>query len=100
MLTAVGGAALVAGAVVGIVGLSKRSSVLEMCDGTVYAPEARDDADALDGLALGADLLLWPGLALAAAGVVLMLTVSGAEGDEGTVSASCGLGGCLVRGTF
>ena len=82
VLTAVGGAALVAGAVVGVVGLSKRSSVLEMCEGTVCAPEAEGDADALDGLALGADLLLWPGLALAAAGVVLMFTVSSAEDDE------------------
>jgi tetratricopeptide (TPR) repeat protein len=101
VVTGVGGAAILAGAIVGIAGLAKKSSVLDMCEGTVCAPEARDDADRLDGLALGADLLLWPGLALAAAGVVLMFTVSSADDDEETtVTASCGLGGCMVGGTF
>ena len=101
VLIGVGGAAVVAGTIVGIVGLSERSAVLDQCEGTVCSPEARDDAESLDGLALTTDLLLWPGLALAATGVVLMFTLSSGDEDEDTtVTAGCGLGGCSVGGRF
>lgn len=99
LLTGVGGAAIVAGAIVGIVGLAERGSVLDMCSGTTCAPEARDSADRLDDLALAADLLLWPGLAVAAVGTVLMFTIADAD-TNASMAVTCGPGGCVLRGTF
>jgi hypothetical protein len=98
-LTSAGGAMLVAGAVVGIVGLTKRNALLDTCDGTLCPGDARSDADQLDRLALAGDVLLWPGLAIAITGTVLVFTLD-AKDDGRTLSASCGLGGCVLGGTF
>jgi hypothetical protein len=97
-LTSAGGAMLVVGGVVGIVGLSKRNDLIDRCDGTSCPSDARGDADRLERLGLAADLLIWPGLAMAAAGTVLMFTLD--AGKDAKVTASCGLGGCNLVGRF
>jgi hypothetical protein len=99
VLTSAGGAMLVAGAIVGIVGLSKRNTLLGTCDGTACPGDARDDAAQLVHLALASDVLLWPGLAIAVTGTVLMFTLD-AKDDGATLRASCGLSGCVLGGTF
>lgn len=99
VVTAVGGAALLAGVIVGSYGLAERGDVLSMCSGTACPEEVRDRAAELDTLGIVADSLLWPGVGIAAAGVLLMLLVSEPD-DEAPVAASCGPGGCNLVGRW
>ncbi|HEY8431813.1 MAG TPA: hypothetical protein VIL20_25715 [Sandaracinaceae bacterium] len=94
-LTALGGAAALAGAIVGIAGLVERGEVLALCTGTVCPIEVRDRAAQLETYGVAADALLWPGLGIAAVGVVLMLILPASEGETAT-TASCGPGGCAL----
>jgi tetratricopeptide (TPR) repeat protein len=97
-VTGAGGAMVLAGGIVGIVGLARRSAVLDRCDGTACPEDARADADQLKRLGRAADALLWPGLALTAVGTILLIKLDAR--DDGRISASCGLGGCELVGRF
>lgn len=99
-LTAVGGAAVLAGAIVGIVGLAERGSVLDACDGTMCPADVQDRANALETYGIAADSLLWPGLGVGAVGVVLMFVLPADQREDADVTASCGPGGCSVGWRF
>lgn len=97
----VGGAMLVAGAIVGAVTLTRRSDVTAMCAGMVCPAAAQSDADEVATLALVTDVLLFGGLAVAAAGLVLTLVLT-EGGDDASASIGCGPTGCvgMIRGTL
>ena len=97
ILIGVGGAAILAGAIIGAYGLAERGDVLSQCDGTVCPPEVEARAAELETLGIAADALLWPGIVIAAAGAVLtiVLTEDGADTE-----VACGPLGCNVRGRF
>jgi hypothetical protein len=98
---AIGGAALIAGAVLGGLALAEESSVRSGCGATRSClPE---QVAAMDDLALGADVALFGGLAIAAVGGVLLaidLSQGGAEGAPASAQVSVGLGGLSFQGTF
>ena len=97
ILIGVGGAALLAGAIVGAYGLAERGSVLSECDDTMCPPDVEGRAADLETLGVVADALLWPGIAIAAAGVVLTFVLT-EEGSDTEVA--CGPMGCRVQGRF
>lgn len=97
ILMAVGGAALVAGAIIGGYGLAERGDVLAQCTDTSCPPEVEGRAADLETLGIAADALLWPGVAIAAAGLVLTLVLTE---EGGGTEVACGPLGCSVRGTF
>lgn len=99
VLMATGGGVALAGGIVAVFGLIQREDVLSACDGTSCPPTVRDEADGLADLALAADLLLWPGLAVAAAGAVLTLVLTSTESAY-PVEVACHLEGCTLRGRF
>lgn len=101
----VGGAAVIAGAVVGGLALDQATSLSSECPGNLCPPttdldERRGNAQLLAGVADG---LLIGGGVVAATGLVLSL-LFGLGGDEQPVSAEAGCGptgcGATLRGTF
>ena len=100
IVAAVGGAALVAGAVVGGLALSDSDAARADCVDSVCPSSARDGIAGAQTMANVADGLLFGGAAVAATGVVLMLVLS--DGEAPPVSAACSATGChaVVRGTF
>lgn len=99
VVLAVGGAALLAGAAVGLFGLTERGAVLDACEGTRCPEHVRQRAADLQTWGVVADALLWPGVALAAAGALMMLFIPN-EARHDTITASCGLGGCALQGRW
>lgn len=103
VLIGVGGAAVIAGVVVGALALMTDSDLSTRCGGDTCAdtPEHRSMYDDLTLYAGMADGLLIGGAAIAALGVVLTLVLEG-DGDSPTVSAGCDGDQCaaVVRGTF
>jgi hypothetical protein len=95
ILLAVGGAAIVAGIIVGAYGLSERSAVLAMCSGTACSTSVQDRAASLETYANVTDALLWPGIAIAAAGAILTFTLYEDGGEAPAVA--CGATGCAAR---
>ncbi len=103
ILIGVGGAAVIAGAIVGALALMTDSDLSTSCGGDTCAdtPEHRATHDELTLYAGLADGLLIGGAAIAALGVVLTLVLEG-EGDSPAVSAGCTGDRCaaVVWGTF
>jgi hypothetical protein len=98
-LTVLGGAAIITGAILGGVALSKGSDAEERCPGRVCpagvsASEVRDE---IRPLAEGSTMTLVMGGAAAALGVSLLI-IDAACGDE--VGVSLGPGSLQVRGRF
>lgn len=96
----VGGAAMIASAIVGGVGLAQDGSLAAMCMGGNCPESARPLASEVKNLILAADVLFLGGLAVAATGVVLTLVLR--EGGPPPVTAGCGPEGCglQVQGRF
>ncbi|MEC7525969.1 MAG: tetratricopeptide repeat protein [Myxococcota bacterium] len=98
----VGGAMLVAGAVVGGLALASRGDLTAMCDSAMRCPaDSRGLADEVSGLALATDVLLFGGAAIAAAGLVLTLVLQ-EDSERPAASVACAESGCvaLVQGSF
>jgi len=78
VLTSIGGAAVVAGVIVGTVGSSQRPDESEVCgsldDRSLCQESAREDIDAGNTLAMVGDLVWIAGSITAAVGVVLIIT--------------------------
>lgn len=101
VIAAVGGAAIVAGAVLGGLALAESDSARAGCVDTSCPPDARAGIDGARMLAYGADGLIFGGLAVAAAGIVLSFVL--VEGDDDVrASAICGPTGCTatLEGSF
>lgn len=73
ILASIGGAGLVVGAVLGGLALAEESDIRAACPTGTCAPDLATDADAAEGKALGADIALIAGGAIAATGVVLLV---------------------------
>jgi hypothetical protein len=97
-IAGVGAAAAIAGAIVGGLALAQDGDARADCGDTSCTPEAYDALVEANMLANVSDGLLWPGLAILAAGVVLTFVLS--EGES--ASAACTGDGCFatVRGRF
>jgi len=101
--TSLGGAALLVGGITGIVAVTKKSSLDETCqDGTCPAAQ-QDDVDSYNTMRTVSAVGLWTGGALAATGIILLLTApddSEPESEQATVTPWVGLGAAGIRGTF
>lgn len=95
ILLGVGGAVLLAGTAVGIAVLVQDGDLTAMCSETRCPPEARGLAADVEALALATDVLVIAGAVIAAAGLVLTLTLS----DE-DASARVQVGPLGVQGAF
>jgi hypothetical protein len=98
----VGGAIVVAGIITGALALSQDATLRDLCGGdSTCPPSARPAGDDLQTLTITTDALLFGGLAVALAGLVLTLVLRESSGGE-TASIRCGTLGCSAdfRGTF
>lgn len=94
VVTAIGGAALIAGAIVGGVALAASGDAQSDCSGSVCPVSARDGIASAQTLANVADGLLFGGAAVAATGVILMLVLQ--EDAPAPVAAGCDFDGCRL----
>ncbi len=90
----IGAAAVVAGAIVGGLALSQGDAARADCVGTRCTPEAHAAIGDAQTLANAADALLWGGVAVLAAGVVL--TIALGDSGEARASAACTGDGCMA----
>ncbi|MCB9596281.1 MAG: hypothetical protein H6719_26400 [Sandaracinaceae bacterium] len=96
VLIAVGGAALITGAITGGVALSEDTAIAESCDEAGSCPaELRPRAEAAQTLANVTDALLIGGAAVALTGLVLFFVLT-ESGDEATASVACAMTGCTT----
>jgi hypothetical protein len=103
ILMAVGGAALIAGAITSGLALAADGDLNAMCVDGRCPPSARGQADSLQTLTIVTDALLVGGGVVAASGLILLLVLEdGVSGTEAPVVAGCGRDGCsmTVRRTF
>ncbi|MGE0786800.1 MAG: hypothetical protein AB7S26_14105 [Sandaracinaceae bacterium] len=102
VVLAVGGAAVIAGVIVGIVSLDMASQLDADCTNGVCPDTAsvQSRLSVLSTLSVVADVLWISGAAIAAAGLVLTLVLT--DTSETAVSAGCVGTGCMaeIRGTF
>ena len=100
IIAAVGGAAIIAGAIVGGLALAADAEAAEGCIDGHCPVENAARADEAQLLANVADGLLFSGLGIAAVGVVLIFVLP--EEESTPVSAGCTGDGCMitVRGRF
>ncbi|HJL20083.1 MAG TPA: PEGA domain-containing protein [Sandaracinaceae bacterium LLY-WYZ-13_1] len=103
VLLGVGGAALIAGTILGVVTLDQNSQLDGMCPNSVCpdTPELRDRESEMLTLSAVADALWIGGAAVAAIGLVLTLVLQEEETDA-RVTAGCSTSGCRaeIEGTF
>lgn len=99
-ILAVGAASVVAGAILGGVALQQDSDARAMCVGTSCTDEAFNSIGAAGDLAIGADIMLWGGLGIAALGSILAVALG--TSSSATASAMCTDRGCAlgVAGRF
>jgi hypothetical protein len=99
----IGGAAGIAGGVMGGIALSKKADIDAQCEGKQCPAGTEDDADRVKRLALGADVLFGVAAAGVVAGVVLFF-VEPRAGSERAVSVTPvvadGTAGLVVGGRF
>ncbi|MEZ4335919.1 MAG: tetratricopeptide repeat protein [Sandaracinaceae bacterium] len=103
ILLGVGGAAAIAGATLGGVALADSDAARAGCEGSSCPPGARPDIESAQTLANVADALLFGGIAIAAAGLVLTLVLrDGPDEPPVRASASCGPTSCdaVLWGSF
>jgi tetratricopeptide (TPR) repeat protein len=96
----VGAAAIVAGAILGGIALAQDGDARRDCEGTRCTADAHAAIGEAGTFASVADVLLFGGLAVLSAGVVLAIVL--AEGGDASASAMCTHQGCgaVVRGRF
>ena len=103
VVLAVGGAALLAGVVIGAVSLVQDADFRDACDDLTMCPTAlRPQYDEMRAFSTAADVLLVAGGAVAVLGLVLTLTLTDGEDEPVAASAVCTGDGCYgsVGGTF
>lgn len=102
IIAAVGGAALITGAILGGVALSEGDAATADCVDSRCPEAARGDIESAQTLANVSDALLFGGLAVAATGVILIFVLQDGGDDDATASAACGPTGCgvIVSGSF
>lgn len=101
ILMGVGGAALVAGLILGGVGLARDGEVADACPSRVDCPDsARGAYDDAQTLTLVGDILWISGAVIAATGLVLTFVLTEGGDDASTAQLWCGPLGCGVEGSF
>lgn len=96
----VGAAGLLLGGIVGGLALSKHSTLAKECPSGHCAPTAKPDLDSYHTLTTVSTAGFIGGGVLAAAGVVLMVTVPKAKLQTATITPMLGLGYLGAQGTF
>lgn len=91
-----GGSALVAGTITGVMSFSETSNAKRNCPGNVCPDRLRDTLETADTLANVANVLLPLGLLGVAYGMVELLTLP--DEPEAALSFSIGVGGATLRG--
>jgi len=102
---AVGGAALVAGAITGGLTLAQADAIKDRCDGTDCPPDQESEADTAKTVAHTSTALFVIGGVAAATGIVLLLVPSSGSSDTGVrreprLGARLGPGHAQLFGTF
>jgi tetratricopeptide (TPR) repeat protein len=110
LMAGLGGGLAITGGVLDIVAGSRRPDEATVCgtvgDKQLCRASARSDIEASNRLAIAGDVLLFGGVAVAAVGVVLVVTQSGGKKDEAGAKAAVaplfvpGGGGVSVVGRF
>ncbi|MGE3449627.1 MAG: hypothetical protein AB7H92_18825 [Microbacteriaceae bacterium] len=104
ILLGVGGAAVVAGIIMGAVAYAQGQTLLERCPTQIGCPsDLRDDEDAARTLAIAGDVTWITGALVAVAGLVLTLVLTDDGGDETTelrLESVPGGGVAALRGGF
>ena len=103
IVAGVGAAALIGGAVTGVLALGAVSDIDERCRGGACSyPELDDDTSSARTLIRLTDFLLLGGTVLLAGGLTWAALTWGSGGDEAPVAAACGPEGCVaeLRGRF
>lgn len=102
ILLGVGGVAALVGAVIGAVAIAEGDVARAGCVDTSCPPDARPGIESAQTLANVADGLLFGGLAVAAAGLVLTLVLRDEPSEPVQASAACSPTGCgaVLRGRF
>jgi len=102
IIAAIGGAALITGAILGGVALSESDAATADCVDMACPESARGDIEGAQTLANASDGLIFGGLAVAATGVILMFVLQDGGDDDASASAACGPTGCgvVVSGRF
>lgn len=99
VLAGVGGAGLVAGAVMGGVIASKHASLVGSCGPSLQCdPALRSDVDAYNALRVPATVVLVAGSVLATAGIVVL--AAGPPGDRRAAEISLSPTGIAIRGVY
>lgn len=103
LLVGVGGAALVAGTITGLMALDKTSGIEDNCPGDICPPEydLEGERDSASSLATATDVLLIGGGLIAATGVVLLFVLDD-DTEQQTLSAACtpAFCGAHFKGSF
>lgn len=95
VLLAVGGAAVIVGAITGSLALTHRADAESLCQGTRCLPDVESRASEIAALAMATDVLLFAGAAIAVTGLVLTFVLQ-EGGAEARASAGCGPTGCMA----
>ena len=103
-LLGVGGTGILVGTVAGIVAIDKRCTLDSVCVNGTCPQRAKSDLDAYHALGTTSGIVLWVGVAGAAAGVALLLTrpspASGVRTLAGRVQLRAGVGVFSIQGVF
>ncbi len=103
-LIGIGGAALIAGSITGILALDKTSDIEDNCPGNVCPSDydLQSNRDSADTLSTFTDVLLIGGGIVAATGLVLLFVLDDDDTEEQHISAMCtpAFCGASVRGSF
>ncbi|MBX3275788.1 MAG: PEGA domain-containing protein [Sandaracinaceae bacterium] len=99
ILLGIGGAALLAGGIVGGVALNEDAAFRTACpDLTACPPDTQPQFEAMRLLAGASDTLLVAGSITAIVGLILTLTLR--ESERGVAAAACGARGCALEISF
>ncbi len=97
----VGGAALIAGVVTGLLARGRHADLETNCPSGICGEEFQGDIDGLRRMTRATDALLIGGGVVAAGGLVwLLLGMGNDDGDDGAVRAEIGFGQLGVSGSF
>lgn len=102
IVAGIGAAAMIAGAITGGLAIAAHDDATRGCTSDGHCPaELSSTADQAQLLANATDGLLFGGLAVAAAGVLLVFVLP-SDGEAPSASAGCSMTGCgaVVRGRF
>ena len=92
----VGGAALLAGIITGIVALDQASTLHSRCGGSVCPPSEASAVSDISLVSGATDVLIFAGGGAVVAGLILTLVLRDRVSSERSVAVACGTSACLL----